>query len=116
MEENTFEGISFVSNLGDIGKRPGVPSVEGGLAVRPYAPIQLASDTVRKALDDAIRGLARYFDSLAKEDGGLAFCLDEVELTVQVSQTGKVNVFIANVGGEVAGGMKLKWKRREGKT
>jgi len=116
VEENTLEGISFISNLGEIGKRPGIPSVEGGLAVRPFAPVQLANETVRKAVDEAIKGLAHYLDSLAKEDGGLAFCLEEVELTVQVSQTGKVNVFLANVGGEVEGGMKLKWKRREGKT
>ena len=106
------EDIAFISNLGEIGNRPGIETVEGGLGVRPHVPALLSSQEVKKAIGTAIHDISVYLDSIADQTGELAFALEEVEFTLVVSQSGKVNVFLADVGGSVQGGLKLKWQRR----
>lgn len=104
--------ISFVSTLSDIGDRPSIPSAEGALGVRPKFPLQLDSDAVKEALANSIGEMSQYLDHVANQHEGQSFELDEVELAFQVSQSGKVTVFVADVSGQMQGGIKLVWKRK----
>ncbi len=113
MTDNIEENYFFVSTLEDVKDRPGIPTVEGGLSVRPLFPKQLKSDEVKKSLSEAAQGFAEYLDKLAKQENeGLTFTLEEAEVTMQVSQSGKVNIYVADVGGAIQGGIKFKWKRK----
>jgi hypothetical protein len=105
--------IAFISNLGDVGGRPSIGTVEGGLAVRAHAPLLLSNDEVRHAIKEAIKELEAFLGETTPDDKDSAFALDEVEFTLVVSQSGKVSVFLADVGGSIEGGLRLKWQRRK---
>ena len=112
MSDDQLLNISFVSTLGDIKSRPDIGAVEGGLGVRAHVPQLLSAPDVQKTLKETMASIASYLDSIAQQDNGHAFALDEVELTVQMTQNGKVTIFVADVGGSIQGGIKLKWKRK----
>ena len=112
MSENNDNSILFVSTLGDIKRRPDISPVEGGLNVRPFVPITLPNQIVNESLKKALKSVESFLDSIIDEDGNSKFMLDEVEFTLQVGQSGKVSIWLADVGGSISGGMKLRWKRR----
>lgn len=103
--------ITFVSTLSDVEDRPSIPSAEGGLAVKPKFPLKLDSKIVKEGISSSINEMAEYLDQVAKQQEGKSFVLDQVEMTMQISQGGKVNIFVADVSGQVQGGIKLVWKR-----
>lgn len=107
-----MSNITFVSTLNDVDERPSVPSAEGGLAVKPKFPLKLDSGSVKESLSKSINEMAEYLDTIAKQHKGKSFELNQVEMTMQISQGGKVNIFVADVAGQMQGGIKLVWKRK----
>jgi len=71
-----------------------------------------ASDFHHRLLEDAVRYVRNYLGKLAEEADGDQFSLDEAEVTIQVTNSGKVTIVLADVGGSIQGGIKLKWKRK----
>jgi hypothetical protein len=102
--------IQFMSDLAQVRERPEIEAVAGGEFVRGLPKI-LSTDTVKAALRDALRDMTEYLNSIELGDG--PFRLDEAEMTIQVDQSGKVNLMLADVGGKVSGGIRLKWKRSD---
>lgn len=112
MNSNEINELSFVSNLGDIKSRPDIASVEGGLGIRPFVPLMIPTPQAEDSLREALKTIDNFLESITTNESNGTFGLDEIEFTVQVSQSGKVSIWLADVGGSVSGGLKLKWKRR----
>ena len=100
--------MRFVSDLAEVQDRPEIEAVPGGEFVRGL-PKVLSSDRVKDALRAAVREMTDHLNSMADDNG--PFRLDEAEMTLQVDQSGKVNLLLADVGGQISGGIRLKWKR-----
>lgn len=100
--------LQFVSGIAQVGDRPEIEAVPGGEFVRAL-PKVLSGEAVKAALRDAVRDMTDYLNSL--EAGKGPFVLDEAEMTLQVDQSGKVNLILGDIGGRLSGGIRLKWKR-----
>lgn len=101
--------LQFISDLAQVGDRPEIEAVPGGEFVRAL-PKMLSGEGVKSALRDAVREMTDYLNSM--EAGKGPFLLDEAEMTLQVDQSGKVNLMLGDIGGKVSGGIRLRWKRR----
>src|SRR3972149_2039473 len=102
--------LQFISDLAQIGDRPDVEAVPGGEFVRAL-PKVLSGDAVKAALREAVGDMTDYLNSMGIGKG--PFVLDEAEMTLQVDQSGKVNLILGDVGGTISGGIRLMWKRRD---
>ena len=101
--------LNFVSNLPEVGNRPEIDEFPGG-RFSGALPKLLSADKVKTQLREVINEMTQYLNSLSETDG--AFALDEAEMVFQIDQSGKINIFVADVGGKISGGIKFKWKRR----
>jgi hypothetical protein len=110
MAESTDRRLVFVSDLPDFTERPTIEAVEGALGLRPAVSRIVPDADVREAIGSAIKELSEYLNTLASTTSDSVFVLDEVELLLTVSQSGKVNIFLADIGGAVQGGIRLKWR------
>jgi hypothetical protein len=102
--------LQFISGLAQVGERPEIDAVPGGEFVRAL-PKALSGESVKEAVRDVVREMTDYLDSMATGKG--PFVLDEAEMTLYVDQSGKVNLILADIGGKVSGGIRLKWKRQD---
>lgn len=100
--------LKFVSSLPEVGSRPEVETLPGGQFVGAL-PKALSGEKVRERLRDAIHEMSEYLNSMKAQSG--PFQLDEAEMILQIDQSGKVNLIVADVGGKISGGIRLKWKR-----
>lgn len=108
---NDPKAITFVSTLPPIGDRPGLSPVEGGHGVTPKWPLKLSTEDVQAKLKEAVGSITAFLNGL--EDGKGPFKLDEAEMLFQIDQSGRVNIMVADVGGQVSGGIRFRWKRSE---
>lgn len=102
--------LKFISDMVQVGDRPDIEAVPGGEFVRAL-PKVISGETVKAALRDAVGDMTDYLNSL--EAGKGPFALNEAEMSLQVDQSGKVNLILGDIGGKVSGGIRLKWKRRK---
>lgn len=101
--------LQFISDLAQVGDRPEIDAVPGGEFVRAL-PKVLSGEAVKDALREAVRDMTEYLNSIVAGKG--PFMLDEAEMTLQVDQSGKVNLIFGDIGGKISGGIRLKWKRQ----
>ena len=111
MSENQ-ESITFISSLGEITDQGGAPGIEGGLGIFKKRSAPVSGDVVRKALQEGLSKMSQELDLIAKEDTNLEFRLEEVEVTMQITQNGKINIIVGDIGGKIDNGFRMKWKRR----
>lgn len=112
MEKHKEDGsIEFYSNL-EVPDDDGPPTSLGavpGLSRRfPF----LKREDVEEAIEGAVGYLRDYLGRLAPMADSDQFSLEEAEVTIQVTKSGKATIMLADVGGSIQGGIKLKWKRR----
>jgi hypothetical protein len=102
--------VKYISSLREIkprsktGEGPGDQLVGG-------PPKALPTKRFRKNLCDALFQVSEWMNSIKTAPG--PFLLDEVDMVLQVDQTTKVNVVVADVGAKISGGIQVKWKRDE---
>ena len=102
--------LNFISNLPEIGNRPEIAEIPGGHFFGAL-PKLLSTEKVKQQLREVIIDMTKYLNSLSEGDG--PFNLDEAEMVFQIDQSGKINIFVADVGGKISGGIKFKWKKSE---
>jgi hypothetical protein len=102
--------LNFISNLPEIGSRPEIGEIPGG-HFSGALPKLLSTEKVKQQLHEVIIDMTKYLNSLVKGDG--PFNLEEVEMIFQIDQSGKINIFVADVGGKISGGIKFRWKKSE---
>ncbi|NOZ46842.1 MAG: hypothetical protein GXO79_08665 [Chlorobi bacterium] len=100
--------LNFVSNLPEIGSRPEIDEFPGG-HFSGALPKLLSTEKVKSQLRKVIVEMTKYLNSMDESDG--PFTLDEAEMVFQIDQSGKINIFVADVGGKISGGLKFKWKK-----
>jgi hypothetical protein len=105
--------FQFVTDLAPIGDRPEIDAIPGAEFARAL-PRVLGKEVVMPALREMHNEITAWLNSL--DSGKGPFQLDEVEMTVNVDHSGKVTIFMAEVGGSVSGGFQMRWKRRPAGT
>jgi hypothetical protein len=110
MNESDQPQIEFLTNLSSA--QSPTASVLPGLGVRPRHSTSLTSHQVEERLRDAVEYMSRYLESLARQSANEVFELAEAEFTLLMTETGKINIVVADVGAEIQGGIKLKWRRK----
>ncbi len=105
-----LEDLVVVSNLAPLKDRPEYETVDGSYNVQPQFPTKLPTELVERNLKKAIEGITHYLNSIEMHDG--PFVLEEAEMFLQVDQSGKVHVFVADVGASLSSGLRFRWKRR----
>lgn len=108
--KNETDDLTYVSTLTAVSQQGGIPDSEGGLGIRSKLPSTVSSETVKSALNGALSELSSQLSEYAENDKNAAFQLDEVEVNVQITQEGKANIIVGEIGGKAAGGFKLKWR------
>jgi len=103
--------VVFYSGLPDTEVDTNITPEDGAFGFRRKVAPAMPID--EKTLVEGIRELAPIISRVGGQDTELAFGLDEVEVTVQVTQKGEFRVWLATLGGEIEGGLKLVWRRRK---
>ncbi len=101
--------LRYISTFPEIRERPELEAVPGGHFVGSLPKI-ISGKQVKEHLREAMQEMTDYLNSVRDGDG--PFQLKEAEMTFQIDQSGKVNLVLADVGGRISGGIRLKWKRR----
>jgi hypothetical protein len=108
MNDDDGPQVEFVTNL----PPPQSDSILPGLGIRPRIPSGMTPAVVEERVRDAVTYMSRYLNSLAQEAPNDHFELAEAEFTLLVTETGKVTIVVADVGAQIQGGIKLKWRRK----
>lgn len=103
--------VRFVSTIPPAADRPDLPPIEGAMPARDRAA-SLSPEKVRAALAAAIKEVTSLLDACATTAG--VYTLDEVEVSLNMNQSGEVNIIVGKLQGEASEGLRLKWKRRDG--
>jgi hypothetical protein len=86
--------IEFLTNLSSV--QSPTASVLPGLGVRPRLSTSLTSNQVEERVRDAVEYMSRYLESLARQSANEVFELAEAEFTLLVTESGKINIVVAD--------------------
>lgn len=108
--------VLYISTIAEVNSNLQTPGLEGSHGIRIKTPTSVDERLVKRALELAESNMSSLLDTITHSDNGKTFQLDQVEVTVGITQEGKARLFIGEIGGSFSTGFKLVWKRKQHHT